>query len=124
MAVFGPGHDYSMVSIVDMSNAQYRCVIVQSAATVPLMLIASQTLDPVVGIVQSKPQSGEAGRVRVSGISKVVAGAAVNGGNALQTNATGYAILSTDSRHAFGRALESVGSGGTFTAVIWGSVTL
>lgn len=120
MAEFGNGNDYALISQVDMSAAQYRCVIAQSG-TSNTMQIASAAADPVIGIVQTKPQSGEAGRVRVNGISKVVAGGTVETGDALETNATGFAILALNSGRAFGRALSDAASGGIFTAVIRGT---
>lgn len=69
---------------------QYTFVKVTGKHTVGL---ATAPTDAVVGILQNKPQQpGQAATVAISGVSNITAGAAVNAGDKLSTDAEGRAV--------------------------------
>lgn len=67
---------------------------------------------PVLGILQNKPNTGQAGCVAISGIAKAKAGGAWGSGDAL-TPTTGGALIATTSNNHFiiGYAHEDAASG-------------
>ena len=71
-------------------KAQYRFVKVTGRHQVGL---ATANTDLVVGVAQNKPQvDGQAVTVALSGVSNVIAGAAITAGQEISTDATGRAI--------------------------------
>lgn len=118
MAEYGEGIDFTLTSDWDLSARQYRIAIPKSG-TSNTCLVASQTpeVNPSIGVVQNKPQSGEAARIRMLGVSKVIAGDTIETGNIFIANATAYAIKG-NSGFVVGTALSDAASGGIFTALI------
>ena len=116
MAEKGDGIDFTMIAEWDLSTAQYRAVIVSSSVSNKCQ-VASAARDRVFGINQSKVQSNESARIRVLGISKVIAGGTINAADILVSNATGHAVVG-NSANAFGIALQDAASGSNFTALI------
>lgn len=118
MSEYGPGIDWTLVAVPDMSAHQYRVAMIASGGvSTQKTLTASQAGDAGIGIIQNKPQSGEAVRVRFVGISKAIAGAAVVAGDVLRANATGF-LVTGNSGYCIGWALNGVGSGGLFTMFV------
>lgn len=115
MAQYQEGVDITLTSTWDLSAKQYRLVLVDSGAD-RSCIVASAASDPVFGVVQNKPTSGRAARVRVAGSTKVIVGANVTRGNLLGANATGFAVAQNSATVA--RALETVTSGGVCEAVV------
>jgi hypothetical protein len=115
MAQYQDGVDITLTSTWDLSAKQYRLVLVD-AGTNRSCIVASAAGDAVFGIVQNKPTSGQAARVRVAGSTKVIVGANVTRGTLLQANATGFAI--TGNSASIARALETATSGGIIEAVL------
>lgn len=77
-------------SAVPNSGMQYRLVKITGAHQVGLVTAAG---DPVVGVMQNKPQKpGQAATVGISGITNVIAGAAISAGASLVSDGTGRAI--------------------------------
>lgn len=74
------------------------------------------------GVLQNHPKDNEAATVALSGVTKVIVGAAVSVGNFLTSAATGFAIktISGDAtaRRVFGRALTAAASGSIATMLI------
>ena len=61
----------------------------------------------IMGILQNKPKAGQAANVRVSGVSKSVAGAAYTRGTFLMTDTSGRLITATSTNAQVAYALES-----------------
>lgn len=73
----------------------------------------------VDGVLQDKPTAaGEATQVAFSGVSKVVAGALVNKGAEVMSDANGKAVTATTGINVAGRALEAAGADGELIAVL------
>ncbi len=66
----------------------------------------------VFGVLQNKPQSGEAATLAYAGVSKVVAGGAVSVNTIITTNGSGRAAAVASGQMAIGRALEAAGADG------------
>lgn len=116
MAEFGPGIDYTLTAEWDFSTVQYRAAIPSSGNSNKCQ-VASQVRDKTLGIIQNKVQSGESARIRLVGVSKVIAGGTIETGDILVSNATGFAVVG-NSGNAFGCALSDAASGAIFTALI------
>ena len=118
MSEYGPGLDWTLVAVPDMSAHQYRVAMVASGGVgTQKCLTARQAGDQGIGIIQASAQSGEAVKVRFGGISKAIAGAAVTAGDYLRANATGF-LVTGNSGNVVGTALNGVGSGGLFTMFV------
>ena len=74
--------------------------------------VAEGATDLIVGVLQNKPDTGEAAVVRFGGTSKVVCGGTVNIGDWLTSDGSGKAIATTtDGNITIGRALYAGGDG-------------
>lgn len=102
----------------DLSAALYKAVniagtIASQAATAPTAAI---------GLLQSKPQSGEHAPVIVFGIAKGVAAGAINSGAAIAVTTSGflapYVAAGSGGNTAIGRALVSAASGDAFECAV------
>lgn len=72
---------------------QYRFVKVTGAHQVGLSVANT---DPTVGVMQNKPQVvGQAATVAISGVSRVMAGAAITAGSKVESDANGRAVTLT-----------------------------
>lgn len=113
--------DESLTAAADLSAHQYRAMRLSAANTVNT---TSESGARVFGVLQNKPLASEAAEVRVYGMSKAIAGAAVTAGNRVQTNATGFFINATSGLNVAGDAVTGASSGGIFTLVVrphwWG----
>lgn len=77
-------------SAVPNSGMQYRMVKVTGAHQAGLATAAG---DPVLGVMQNKPQKpGAAATVATQGVTNVVAGAAIPAGSSLVSDANGRAV--------------------------------
>ena len=78
----------------DLSSKQYH--IVAKNAVARQVFVANSDDDVIVGVLQNKPaKAGRSATVRIGGIAKVKAGAAVAAGNRVTADAMGRAIKST-----------------------------
>lgn len=85
--------DDTKVASADLSTKQYYAVKLHT--TEGQMALGAAVTDEVLGILQDKPKSGEAGRVRVHGISKAISkgdGTAIAIGDHLNTDASGKLV--------------------------------
>ena len=102
----------------DLSGDQYKLVKLSAGKAV---LCAAAT-DAPVGVLQNKPGSGEAATVCVSGATKLLAGATINSGDLVGTDASGTADAKTPgtdtTEYVVGTALTGAASGEILTALI------
>lgn len=76
----------------------------------------SANTDLVAGILQDKPQvAGQAGAIGFSGVSMVVAGAAISAGSLVSSDSVGRAV--TDATHGVWIALTTAGAAGDLIRV-------
>lgn len=98
--------DSNLVSISlpaagDLSAAQYKFVAINSSGAVAVVGTAGNTGD---GVLQNKPSaSGDVSTVAVFGVSKVLAGGAINPGAQVSSSAAGKAIAATSGHRVLGR---------------------
>lgn len=84
------GIDRSYIAGEDLSAKQYYFVKLSAAKTV---VACSGTTDIAIGVLQNKPESGEAARVRLLGPTKVIADAALTYDDLVGTSADGQAAV-------------------------------
>ena len=88
------GGDRSRTASVDMSAQQFTFVLFTGTADEVAQNTASG--GDTDGVLQNDPSAaGQAAQIRVSGVSKVVAGAAVAIGDSVMSDTTGRAITAT-----------------------------
>lgn len=117
MAFRNPGWGaWSAPAENDLSSSQYKALELGSGETVD---VADGAADLIVGILQNKPEANEACEILSSGISKVLAGAAVTRGARVGTDASGRAVAKTaDADLTFGIALEAASAAGEYISVL------
>ncbi len=122
MAFEIPGFAFSLEASADLSAAQHHCVDVDSNGRVA---VVTGSGDDVAAILQNDPNAlGNAAALMKTGISKVVAGAAVAAGALVMSNASGRAITATSGQVVFGRALEAAATGGEVIPVLLGETQI
>ena len=121
MATFGkyetiPG----LIATGDLSASQY--LVVKAASTAKAVKVATTAAtDPVLGVLQNDPASGEAAEVAFSGICKVKAATSVTFGAPVTFNSTGYVkTTSTDGNRIVGIALEASDTAGDIISLLLG----
>lgn len=122
MAFEQPGFSYTLVAGVDLSASQFKAVITN--ATGQARLPAAGGI--IAGVVQNKPKSGEAATVVASGISFMVAAAAIpfiDGGTPVKVDATGAIVAQGGTGIAVGIALEAASGAGVIIAVLLSRVS-
>lgn len=93
---------------------QYTFVKITGAHQVGLATAAS---DPIVGVIQNKPQvTGQAATVAIRGITNVVASAAITAGATVTSTATGTAV--TSASNVVGIAITSATVAGQLVSVL------
>ena len=103
-------------SAVPNSGFQYRFVKITGKSQCGLSVAAG---DRSVGVLQSKPQvAGQAATVGIWGVSLVTAGAAVNPGDLVTSDAQGQAVKAADATTARGVALTSSANAGELISVL------
>ena len=116
IAALGGAIEFTAVSEWDASGQQYRGM--RFSTTVDNAVhVASVTAAAIVGVLQNKPTSGRAARIRTSGITKAVAGASITRGDRVDCDAQGYFRTAVGSNYA-GYAAVSVVASGTFSLVL------
>jgi len=93
---------------------QYTFVKITGAHQVGLAVAAA---DPVVGVLQNKPQRvGQAATVGIRGVTNVIASAAINAGDKVGTTATGTAV--TAAADVLGIAITSAAGPGQLVSIL------
>jgi hypothetical protein len=110
--------DISLLVTADLSAYQYHFVMLSADNTVTVCTHA--TNDNPIGVLQNKPTaSGQVARVRVMGVSRVMAGGVIAYGNKIGNDADGHGIAKTVDKTKFvGVALDSAASGELATVFV------
>lgn len=88
------GTDISLVAGADLRTAQFRAVTVNAAGRV----VQATAGQHAIGVLQNNPDNGQAATIRIGGLTKFAAGAAItliNGGRLVAPDATGRAVAAT-----------------------------
>ena len=112
----GGAIEYTAVSEWDLSAKQYLGVRM-GLNTDNTVRVASLVGINIVGIVQNKPTSGRAARVRTHGLPKAGAGAGITRGDRVDVDAGGYFRTTVSSNYA-GSARDTVVASGTFSMIL------
>jgi hypothetical protein len=120
IAAAGGALEYTATSEWDLSAKQYLAVHVGGSDN--YVKVASAAGVKCIGVLQNKPTSGRAARVRTSGVTKMVAGAAITRNENIDVGATGYARTAAGSNY-IGIALETAVTSATFKMLLTRSVT-
>ena len=112
-----PVLDLSFKAAADYSSSQYYLMYQSAADTVTKAATAGTK---VIGVLQDDPAAaGRAGSVRVMGVTKVVAGAAISVDDELTVDSSGRAVTnSSDSYYIWGRALEAATTAGDIISAL------
>lgn len=106
----------------DLSTKKYYILKQDSSGNVAIATLAT---DPIVGVLQNKPKSGEDALYRFLGTTKVVAGAPISINDKVTTNSSGKAIATTtDKDTVIGLALEAAGADGDIIEIQMSIYTL
>jgi len=116
----GGALEYTATSEWDLSASQYKPVHVGGSDNYVKTSSAAGT--KCIGVLQNKPTSGRAARVRTDGITKVVAGGAITRNDNIDVGATGFARTAVGSNF-LGIALESCVTSATFKMLLTRTVT-
>jgi len=112
------GQDYSFPAAADLSGNQYYFVEIGATG----VTVCDAATDIPLGVLQNKPGSGAAAAVRVTGISKVIAGGAISVGNPVGTDASGRARALTPgtdtTAYIRGIALEAASAANEIISVL------
>lgn len=93
----------------DLSAKQYHFVKLDSSQQV---IICAAATDKAIGIVQNKPESGEAARVRIFGRSKVSGNGALSIGDVIGTSSDGQAQAAVATNYQKGIVTKAVSNAG------------
>jgi hypothetical protein len=116
IAAQGGAIDFTAVSEWDLSAGQFRGVRFSTAVD-NAVRVASVTGVAVIGVTQTKAGSGRSIRVRMLGITKGIAGAAITRGDRIDCDAQGYFRTAVGSNYA-GYARETTVASATFGLVL------
>ncbi len=106
MAYEIPDFTYTLPASADLSASQYLFVVATSgqAAVAGAGVVAA-------GVLQNDPgAAGQPATIMATGVSKVVAGAAVTAGARVMSNASGKAVAATGTNFVTGMALTAAGA--------------
>lgn len=109
----------------DLAAHQFK--IVELTGVNKVVDLPAAVSDLSIGVLQNHPLADEAATVAISGVTKVVAGAAVLAGKKVSMAATGFATQTISGGIEiayFGRALTAAASGSVFSMLIAPSVTV
>jgi hypothetical protein len=98
--------DLSLKAAADLRTNQYNFVKLDANGNV---VLASAAGEKVLGVLQNKPNTGETAVVRVIGVSKVVASAAIAAGDYIATTAAGLGKTASRLAQATGNASNVIG---------------
>ena len=115
--------DISLLADGDLSAYQYHFVKMTDENTVG---VCSGATDNPIGILQNEPKAaGQVARVRVHGVSRVMAGGVVAFGDKVGTDANGEGIAKTFSKTEYlGIALVGANATQLATVLIFGYRTI
>ena len=106
----------NLVAGEDLSGQQHRFVKLDSDGDV---VAVDASTDLPIGVLGSKPQSGQSAAFVLSGVTKVVAAEAIEPGDVIGTADDGRATVATEGVYAAGHALTAAAAAGElFTAYV------
>lgn len=116
MAYEIPGHSITLEASTDLRNHQYKFVVANGDGTVAL---AGDGV-AVTGVLQNKPNTGQAASIMVDGVSKVKAhGSTVAAGDVIASSTVGMVSALGSGDYAVGRVIGgSSGSTGRVLTVL------
>lgn len=120
MAFELPLFDVAFKANADLSDVQYHLCVVDLSTDVSIGTATANT-DTIVGVLQNKPGSAEAAQVRVLGISKVVAGAALTPGCLVTSDTSARAstiVGGSATIYTCGLTLDSTTGAGEMVSVL------
>jgi hypothetical protein len=105
----------SVAAAADLSANQYKFGLIGATG----VALNTTSGGPVDGVIQEGVAvAGEAETLGVSGVSKVVAGAAITAGAPVMSNATGLAITATATNLVVGKAITAATASGNVISVL------
>ena len=107
MAYQIPVLDITLEAAADLSAKQFHFVKVSAANKVD---VCTAITDAPIGVLQNKPTSGQAANIRVLGISKLSANAAIAAGAILGSSTDSQAQTAVATNVVCARALEAAGA--------------
>lgn len=119
MAVQYPNQVISFTAGADLSSNQFYLLKLNSSGNA---VLATGAGSPLIGVLQNKPENGEAAEVMVAGVAKVIAGATIDEADIITANASGKALSVTTksltfSGYAIGQAITA-GATGEYVSVL------
>lgn len=96
----------------DLRLFQYKFLRATGAGTVSVASEANGGANDLIGVLQNKPNSGQAATIAVTGETKVVAGGALTVNTWITTNGSGRAAAATSGDNVIGLVLETAGADG------------
>ena len=119
MAVSVPGLVISLEANGDLSADQYKPVNVVVGTVDFRVEVAVSEADFGVGVLQNKPShAGAAATVQVSGITRMIASAALNAGIQVAPGASGRVVAAGATDMPLGVLLDSPGAAGDICSVL------
>lgn len=115
--VYG-GLDVSFKANSSFASKQFYAV--ELTTTEGTVDVCNAAGDTVLGVTQDNPASGAASSIRITGITKWVAGAAVTIGDVVGTDASGKCVTKTaaNGTKGAGRALSAAAADGDIISVL------
>jgi hypothetical protein len=98
----------------DLQLLQFRAVLLNSSGLMAQNTVAGGRIS---GVLQNKPNTNEAAAVMVTGVTKMVAGAAVAQSALVMSDSVGRAVTATGGNHVIGRAELAAGGAGEIISV-------
>ena len=115
MAYQIPVLDVTFTAMSDLRTKQFCFVALLDDNSVEL---PSATTEVTVGVLQNKPNAGEAASVRILGLSKIILGATIAPGAVLATTAAGQAQTAVATQSPGALACEQGNANEIVTAIV------
>jgi hypothetical protein len=119
MAYIEAGVNVTLLAAADQSAKQFRFMDINTSGRAALQTSAGGRIACVS--LEKPSAAGAPGTYQISGIAKVVAGAAVTAGDNVQSDTDGRAITAASGDHIGGIALTTVAAAGELVQVLLGS---
>jgi hypothetical protein len=98
----------------DLRLLQFRAVILNGSGLMAQNTVAGGR---ITGVLQNKPDTNQSCTVMVSGVSKMVAGAAISQGALVMSDSVGRAVAATSTNFVIGRAETAAAGSGEVISV-------
>ncbi len=104
----------NQVAAVDLTNSKFLFAVLGAGGISPQSVAGAYN----IGVIQTNPIAGLAVNVRVAGVSKIVASAAIAKGAKVSSDATGKAKTAGAGDHVRGLALEAAAGANSLIAIL------